>query len=84
MREDTPQPPKVTWKFRELLEREGVSVYRLHQELAKQVSRTALYNWYQQAPKRLDVEVVAWVLWGLRRITGKTYSVADLLELADD
>jgi hypothetical protein len=70
--------------FKDLLEREGVSVYRLHQELAKQVSRTALYNWYQHPPKRLDFEVMVWVLWGLGGITGKTYSVADLLELSED
>ncbi len=75
--------PKIHWKLKELLKAEGVSVYRLYQELAKHVSRTALYTWTQKTPQRLDLEVLAWVMWGLKEITGKEYKVGDLLEYRD-
>lgn len=65
----------------EILRREGVSVYRLHQELSKKVSRATLYKWGTEGPKSIDPQVLGWVLWGLERITGKRYTFQDLLEV---
>jgi hypothetical protein len=71
----------VRWKLPEILRREGVSVYRLNQELAKKVSRATLYKWGTKRPKSIDPQVLGWVLWGLERITGKRYTLQDLLEV---
>lgn len=65
----------------EILRREGVSVYRLHQELSKKVSRATLYKWGTEGPKSIDPQVLGWVLWGLERMTGKRYILQDLLEV---
>lgn len=74
--------PQVRWKLPEVLEREGISIYRLDQELAKRVSRTTLYKWGSKTgPKQVDPEVMGWVLWGLQRITGHKYRLQDLLDI---
>ncbi len=74
--------PQVRWKLPEVLEREGISIDQLNQELAKRVSRATLDKWGSATgPKRLDPEVVGWVLWALRRLTGKPYELSDLLEI---
>ena len=72
----------VHWKLGKLLKAEGVSVYRLDQELAKQVGRSTLYRWSkaESAPDRPDLEALGWVLWGLEQITGKRYLVTDILD----
>jgi hypothetical protein len=75
--------PSIRWKFPDLLLQEGISVYRLNQEIGKQVGRTTLYAWSQEAPKRVDTAVLAWVLWGLQQITGRRFEVGDLIEYRD-
>ncbi len=71
---------RIKWKLPELLQREGVTVYRLQQELAKGVSRGVLYKWSNAPPKLMDLEVMARVLWGLEQITGKRFEISDVLE----
>jgi len=77
--------PQVHWKLPRLLEKEGISVYRLDQELTKRVSRATLYKWSSLAgPQQLDLKVLGWVLWGLERITGKSYTIHDIVEVTLD
>jgi hypothetical protein len=73
------ESPRINWKFGALLQREGVTVYRLSQELAKTVSRATLYKWSNEAPQSLDLAVLVRVLDGLERLTGKTYALEDLM-----
>ncbi|MDW8358680.1 MAG: hypothetical protein RMK63_12325 [Thermus sp.] len=73
----------MVWKLPEILRAEGISVYRLVNLLAGHVSRTTLYSWVWHPPQRPDLEALAWVLWGLRKLTGKPYGVQDLLEYQD-
>lgn len=75
--------PRLIWKLPQVLRAEGISVYRLVGVLSGRVSRTTLYSWVWQAPQRPDLEALAWVLWGLRKLTGKPYGVQDLLEYAE-
>lgn len=75
--------PFLKWKLDDLLEREHVTVYALNQRLAeagRSVSRTTLYRLASEQPERIDLEVAGRVLWGLEQLTGKHYTVSDLLE----
>lgn len=75
--------PFLKWKLDDLLEREQVTVYALNQRLAeagRSVSRTTLYRLASEQPERIDLEVAGRVLWGLEQLTGKHYTVSDLLE----
>lgn len=75
------EPFKLRWKLPELLEREGISVYRLAQELNKKVSRGTLYRWTRGVPDRPDIEAIGWVLWAIKTMSGKVYSISDLVEV---
>ena len=78
---DTPNTPfEVRWKLPELLEREGITVYKLMLELNKKVSRSTLYRWTQGVPERPDLEAIGWILWALKELTGKRFNVTDLLD----
>lgn len=78
--------PLLKWKLNNLLERERVTVYALNQRLAeagRSVSRTTLYRLASEQPERIDLAVAGRVLWGLEQLTGKHYTVTDLLEYDD-
>ena len=73
----------LKWKLSDLLNDAHVSVYALNQRLAaagRSVSRNTLYRLANEQPERIDLEVAGRVLWGLEQLTGKHYSVTDLLE----
>lgn len=75
--------PLLKWKLNDLLKRERVTVYALNQHLTeagRSVSRTTLYRLASEQPERIDLEVAGRVLWGLEQLTGKHYTVTDLLE----
>lgn len=72
----------VTWRMPEVLEREGITPYRLSKELApRRVSRTTVYRWAKEAPALLDLELLAHMLWALKRISGKEFRLEDLLDI---
>ncbi len=77
-------PFEVNWKLKALLDREGVTVYALAKKLAETMEEplhaNTLYRWANQVPSNPGLEGIGWVLWGLGEITGKTYSVSDVLE----
>ncbi len=75
--------PVLRWKLNDILTDEQVSVYALNQRLVeagRSVSRTTLYRLASEQPERIDLEVAGRVLWGLEQLTGKHYTVTDLLE----
>ena len=75
--------PVLRWKLNDLLKGTQVSVYALNQQLVKAgrgVSRNTLYRLANEQPERIDLEVAGRVLWGLEQLTGKHYTVTDLLE----
>ncbi len=75
--------PVLKWKLNDILTDEQVSVYALNQRLVeagRSVSRTTLYRLASEQPERIDLEVAGRVLWGLEQLTGKHYTVTDLLE----
>ncbi|WP_234554201.1 helix-turn-helix transcriptional regulator [Thermus caliditerrae] len=72
--------PRLRWRLREVLAGENLTVYRLAQVLSGKVSRNTLYAWASGSINRPDLEALAWVLWALRKLTGKPYGVQDLLE----
>ena len=76
--------PEVDWKFKTLLDREGVTVYALAKKLAasmdEPLSIRTLYRWANTVPNNPSLEGIVWVLWGLEELTGKTFQVSDVLE----
>lgn len=76
--------PMVKWKFRALLDQEGVTVYALAKKLAGEMdeplSIRTLYRWSNSTPSNPSLEGIVWVLWGLEEITGKSYQISDVLE----
>ncbi len=72
--------PHIRLKLRSLLDQEGVSAYALAQVLVGKVGRNTVYGLARGEKKRPDLEALAWVIWGLRKLTGKPYGVQDLLE----
>ncbi len=79
--------PVLKWKLGNLLAQENATVYALNQRLVEAgrgVSRTTLYRLANEQPERIDLEVAGRVLWGLEQLTGKHYTVSDLLEYAPE
>ena len=76
--------PEVDWKFKALLDREGITVYALAKKLAasadESLSIRTLYRWSHTVPSNPSLEGMVWVLWGLEELTGKTFQISDLLE----
>lgn len=70
----------VVWRVGELLRQHGLSVYRLAAELNGQVNRNSLYAIARGDTERVDRATLAALLSSLRALTGRTYTVADLLE----
>lgn len=77
-------PLEVDWKLRALLEREGVTVYALAKKLGESMETPlnirTLYRWTNGTPSNPGLESIAWVLWALGELTGKTFVVTDVLE----
>jgi len=71
---------EIIWKLGTLLEREGISVYKLHKVLEGKVSRNTLYKLANSQPERLDLNVLCWLITGLTLLTKKTVVINDLLE----
>ena len=74
----------MDWKLRALLEREGVTVYALAQKLAEASEQpmhmNTLYKWTNYLPSNPSIEAIGWILWGLKELTGKTFTTTDILD----
>ena len=79
---------RARWKLPELLEREGVTPYRLHKDIEEsaegKASRNTIYRWSNELPDTLDVALLMSVIEALRKRTGKGVQVSDLLEYEEE
>jgi hypothetical protein len=71
--------PRVRLRLKELLREEGLSSERLAQALEGRVGRATVYRWAAKSEGAVDLAPLAWVVWGLRQLTGKQYGVGDVL-----
>lgn len=76
--------PRIQIKLRAILDEERVSAYALAQALAGKVGRNTVYSLARGEKHRPDLEALAWVIWGLRKLTGKPYGVQDLLAYEEE
>lgn len=74
----------VQWKLKELLAREGVTPYALSEQMGGASRRPALYGLTspdpEKRPTRIGLPLLGEILSALRELTGKQFSVADVLE----
>jgi Fe2+ or Zn2+ uptake regulation protein len=72
----------AVWKLPDLLEREGIKPYQLYKKLEEThgTSPTTVYRWAKELPASLDVSLLMGVITALHDLTGKNFSVCDLLE----
>lgn len=73
------------WKLRELLESEKISAYALTRILSDQTRPNTIYRLVRtgQEPCRVDLSTLTLVISGLRKLTGKSIEVGDVLEYLD-
>ena len=71
----------VKWRVGGLLEQNSVTAYRLSEETRGRISRNAIYEITRADTKQVKLETLITVL---HRLTGKRYTVGDLLEYVDD
>jgi hypothetical protein len=76
--------PRVRLRLGDVLKQEGLSAYRLERVLGERVGRATIYRWVRKDEGRVDLEALAWVIWGLRKLTGKPYGVQDLLAYEEE
>ena len=69
----------VRWRLKEVLEREGITAYRLWKTAGS--NPHTVYRWVYRPPRALDLEVAETVLKALRTLTGKEYTLCDLIEI---
>jgi hypothetical protein len=76
----------IKWKLRDFLEKHDLTAYRLATTVE---SHTRVPTIYRLAKgdvdlSRVDFTVLATIIEGLRELTGKKVTVADLLEYTED
>lgn len=74
----------VNWRLSAILEENSITPYRLAEEVRGRVSRNSIYAIANAKTERVDLSTLSALLDGLRKLTGKSYSVGDLLEYHPD
>jgi hypothetical protein len=72
--------PRLVWKLPELLEREGIALRVLTKTLAGKIPRMTVYRWATSNQQQIQFEPTAHLIWALHQLTGKTFSLSDLIE----
>lgn len=69
-------------RLKDLLEENGITVYRLGRETKGKLSMQSLYNLTDAAdpPKRIELASLDAIVEAMRSLTGKHIKVCDLLE----
>lgn len=74
----------VRWRLKELIEAEGTTVYALAEKMGGASRRPTLYAITSpdlaKRPTKVGFQLLEAILIGLKDITGKSYSVADIIE----
>ena len=75
----------IKWKLSEYLAKKGITAYRLATTLDSHTRAPTIYRLARQDVElsRIDFNVLATVIEGLRELTGEEVEVADLLEYQD-
>jgi len=76
--------PRLRFRLKEVLTEEGLIPHNLEKVLGDKVGRATVYRLARREPSRVDLDTLAWVIWGLRKLTGKPYGVQDLLEYQEE
>ncbi len=69
----------VRWRLGEVLQKEGITAYRLWKAAGS--NPHTVYRWAYRPPRMLDLEVAEAILKALRALTGKQYTLCDLIEI---
>lgn len=82
------QQMPVQWKLRELLERENVTAYALAEKMGGATRRPTLYAITSldasKRPSKVGFALLDDILRGMKSLTGKQYSVSDVIETDGD
>lgn len=74
----------VQWRLRELLDSEGVTAYALAEKMGGATRRPTLYAITSpdvaKRPARVGFPLLEDILAGLKELTGKDFSVSDIIE----
>ena len=74
----------MKWRLRELLEAERVTAYALAEKMGGATRRSTLYTItspdVNKRPARVGFPLLEDILRGLKELTGKDFSVSDLIE----
>lgn len=74
----------VEWRLRETLETAGITVYALAEKMGGATRRPALYNItspdLKKRPRGVSFDLIDDIANALFSLTGKIYSVCDILE----
>lgn len=75
----------IKWKLSEYLAKKGITAYRLATTLDTHTRAPTIYRLARQDVElsRIDFNVLATVIEGLRELTGEEVDVTDLLEYKD-
>lgn len=75
--------PRLRWRLKEVLDREGIAVYTLAKHLGEGVSMNTVYHLARAKTRRPDLDILARILVALRSLTGRPYSINDILVLEE-
>lgn len=72
----------VEWKLRNLLEEEGLTAYALVKNMGVGVRANTIYRLARKENllKRVDLETIRSILDALNSLTGKNFSVCDIIK----
>jgi hypothetical protein len=76
----------IRWKLSEYLEKHGLTAYRLATTLDSHTRAPTIYRLAREDIElsRIDFNVLATVIDGLRELTGEQVALTDLLEYQSD
>ncbi|CAN5589269.1 hypothetical protein BH24DEI1_BH24DEI1_05140 [soil metagenome] len=74
------KPFGIKWKLAELLEREGATAAQLAETIAEHVAAETLRGWLSGRPEAVELSALGYLLWGLSQLSGRQYTVEDVLE----
>jgi DNA-binding Xre family transcriptional regulator len=71
----------VHWKVKALLDKHGISVYRLWQESG--LAQATVYRLARGDTGSLNADTINGLMQALRRLTGEQIEIADIIEYQD-
>lgn len=69
---------RLTFNLAEIMDREGITKYRLHKETGIRANTMTAY--YNAESKRIDIENLERIINAINRISGKDYTLSDIIK----